>query len=373
MHHSFVEALLRYLINENDLSKNPNWRRSAFNTLFLAVLHHMCRLKNACAHPTSQSVVVPFSRQDFVRVFCYEFTHWRCGREDGDTSKTPIVWDTQQSRMLSMDTFGVSRVITISDSGSIPIAEIVVEADRSRVLSRLSNDDFPICICTSSKSFNALKLICMKLVVKYLLETRVGNTREEIIFPKELLLTTVAKEYVVDGIKFEDFFDSHEKAKEYIANKCKSEKFTGKSIREDSVYTGNVVAFWDKVFANCVESPIFYLGWLKTPGPTPRPIFSLFDGFPIDVVNNLNAELADGNHQAAMNIVATDGVITEQLVQYLMAKRRIWELNRYTVALKLDSDGSVAPTKEEVDANVNFMKSFNATRYLASALIKPKN
>jgi hypothetical protein len=66
MHHSFVEALLRYLINENDLSKNPNWRRSAFNTLFLAVVHHMCRLKNACAHPTSQSVVVPFSRQDFV-------------------------------------------------------------------------------------------------------------------------------------------------------------------------------------------------------------------------------------------------------------------------------------------------------------------
>jgi hypothetical protein len=43
-------------------------------------------------------------------------------------------------------------------------------------------------------------------------------------------LTTVAREYVVDGIKFEDFFDSHEKAKEYIANKCKSEKFTGKSI-----------------------------------------------------------------------------------------------------------------------------------------------
>jgi hypothetical protein len=135
MHHSFVEALLRYLINENDLSKNPNWRRSAFNALFLAVLHHMCRLKNACAHPTSQSVVVPFSRQDFVHVFCYEFTHWRCGREDGDTSKTPIVWDTQQSRMLSMDTFGVSRVITISDSGSIPIAEPVVEADRSHVLS----------------------------------------------------------------------------------------------------------------------------------------------------------------------------------------------------------------------------------------------
>jgi hypothetical protein len=37
--------------------------------------------------------------------------------------------------MLSMDTFGVSRVITISDSGSIPIAEPVVEADRSLVLS----------------------------------------------------------------------------------------------------------------------------------------------------------------------------------------------------------------------------------------------
>jgi hypothetical protein len=90
-------------------------------------------------------------------------------------------------------------------------------------------------------------------------------------------------------------------------------------------------------------------------------------------VNNLNAELTDGNHQMAMNIVATDGVITEQLVQYLMAKRCIWELNQYTVALKLDSDGSAAPTKEEVDANVNFMKSFNATRYLASALIKPKN
>jgi hypothetical protein len=60
----------------------------------------------------------------------------------------------------------------------------------------------------------------------------------------------------------------------------------------------------------------FYLGWLKTPGPTPCPIFSFFDGFPIDVVNNLNAELTDGNHQMAMNIVATDGVITEQLVQY---------------------------------------------------------
>jgi hypothetical protein len=69
MHHSFVEALLRYLINENDLSKNPNWRRSAFNALFLAVLHHMCRLKNACAPPTSQSVVVPFSCQDFVCFF----------------------------------------------------------------------------------------------------------------------------------------------------------------------------------------------------------------------------------------------------------------------------------------------------------------
>jgi hypothetical protein len=80
-------------------------------------------------------------------------------------------------------------------------------------------------------------------------------------FPKELLLTTVAREYVVDGIKFEDFFDSHERAKEYIANKCKLEKFTGKSIREDSVYTGNVVAFWDKVFANCMESPIF-LPWM---------------------------------------------------------------------------------------------------------------
>jgi hypothetical protein len=90
-------------------------------------------------------------------------------------------------------------------------------------------------------------------------------------------------------------------------------------------------------------------------------------------VNNLNAELTDGNHQMAMNIVATDEVITEQLVQYLMAKRRIWELNWYTVALKLDSDGSAAPTNKEVDANVNFMKSFNATRYLASALIKPKN
>jgi hypothetical protein len=84
--------------------------------------------------------------------------------------------------MLSMDTFGVSRVTTISDSGSIPIAEPVVEADRSHVLSQLSNDDFPICICMSSRSFNALKLICMKLVVKYLLETRVGNTREEIFF-----------------------------------------------------------------------------------------------------------------------------------------------------------------------------------------------
>jgi hypothetical protein len=37
--------------------------------------------------------------------------------------------------MLSKDTFGVSRVIMISDSGSIPIAEPVVEADRSDVLS----------------------------------------------------------------------------------------------------------------------------------------------------------------------------------------------------------------------------------------------
>jgi hypothetical protein len=43
------------------------------------------------------------------------------------------------------------------------------------------------------------------------------------------------------------------------------------------------------------------------------------------------------------------------------------------VALKLDSDGLEAPIKAEVDANVDFMKSFNATRYLAQALIKPKN
>jgi hypothetical protein len=63
-----------------------------------------------------------------------------------------------------MDTFGVSRVITIPDSGSIPIAEPVVEADRSCVLSRLSNDDFPICICMGGRSFSALKLICMKMV-----------------------------------------------------------------------------------------------------------------------------------------------------------------------------------------------------------------
>jgi hypothetical protein len=335
----------------------------------------MCRLKNARDPnpPASQSVVVPFSRQDFIRVFCYEFTHWRCGREDGATGKTPIVWDTQQSRMLSMDTFGVSRVITISDSGSIPIAEPVVEADRSLVLSRLSNDDFPICICTGGRGFNALKLICMKMVVKYLLETRVANTRDEFIFPKELLLTTVAKQYVVDGIKFEDFFDSHEKAKEYIANKCKSEKLTGRSIRGDTVYTGNVATFWDKVFVNCVECSRFYLGWLKKPGTTPRPTYSLFDGFPFDVVNKLNAELAGGKHQMAMNTVASDGVVTEQLVHYLMAKRRIWELNRYTVALKLDSDGLEAPTKEEVDANVNFMKSFNATKYFGQALIKPRN
>jgi hypothetical protein len=43
------------------------------------------------------------------------------------------------------------------------------------------------------------------------------------------------------------------------------------------------------------------------------------------------------------------------------------------VALKLDSDGLEVPTKEEVDANVNFMKSFNATRYFGQALIKPRN
>jgi hypothetical protein len=90
-------------------------------------------------------------------------------------------------------------------------------------------------------------------------------------------------------------------------------------------------------------------------------------------VNKLNTELRDGNHQMAMNTVASDGVITEQLVHYLMAKCRIWELNRYTVALKLDSNGLEAPTKGGVDANVDFMKSFNATRYLAQALIKPKN
>jgi hypothetical protein len=176
--------------------------------------------------------------------------------------------------MLSMDTFGVSRVITIPDSGSIPIAEPVVEADRSCVLSRLSNDDFPICICTGGRSFNALKLICMKMVVKYLLETRVANTRNEIIFPKELLLTTVARQYVVDGIKFEDFFDSHEKAKEYISNKCKSEKLTGRSIKGDTVYTGNVIAFWDKVFVNCVESPLFSWMVKETRNNTSSHIFT---------------------------------------------------------------------------------------------------
>jgi hypothetical protein len=176
--------------------------------------------------------------------------------------------------MLSMDTFGVSRVITIPDSGSIPIAEPVVEADRSCVLSRLSNDDFPICICTGSRSFNALKLICMKMVVKYLLETRVANTRNEIIFPKELLLTTVARQYVVDGIKFEDFFDSHEKAKEYISNKCKSKKLTGRSIKGDTVYTGNVIAFWDKVFVNCVESPLFSWMVKETRNNTSSHIFT---------------------------------------------------------------------------------------------------
>jgi hypothetical protein len=57
------------LINENDLSRNPSWRKSAFNALFLAVLRHIGRLKNACAPPGFQSVIVPFSRQDFICVF----------------------------------------------------------------------------------------------------------------------------------------------------------------------------------------------------------------------------------------------------------------------------------------------------------------
>jgi hypothetical protein len=46
-----------------------------------------------------------------------------------------------------------------------------------------------------------------------------------------LLLTTVAREYVVDGTKLENFFDSHEKAKEYIANKCKLKKNSQESNR----------------------------------------------------------------------------------------------------------------------------------------------
>jgi hypothetical protein len=74
-------------------------------------------------------------------------------------------------------------------------------------------------------------------------------------------LTTVAREYVVDGIKFEDFFDSHEKAKEYIANKCKLEKFTRKSIREDSVYTGNVVASVSKLRVGKLRSGTFDRTW----------------------------------------------------------------------------------------------------------------
>jgi hypothetical protein len=45
MHHSFVEALLRYLINENNLSKNPNWRRSALLLTTVAREYVVDRIK----------------------------------------------------------------------------------------------------------------------------------------------------------------------------------------------------------------------------------------------------------------------------------------------------------------------------------------
>jgi hypothetical protein len=367
----YSETLLRYLINEENLSSKPQWRRSPFNKLFLSFLRELKRIHSSAPQQARANGITPFSRQEFERIFCHEFTHWRCGRRnDNDVGKTPIVWDTDTSRMLHSKTFGRSRIITISDFGSIPEIEPVVgDEDRARILALLGQDDFSTCFCSTPRGQNILALICINLAMRHLLSTRPsGTARFE--FKKKEVQVAVCNSYVKPGIKFEDFFDSPEKAQMYVANKCTYFKLTGASIVADKVYPGKHNQLWENVFANCPEGPLYYLGWLNVPGTTARPTISLLGGYNQEHVNDLNEKLSQKSHHAAMNVVWNTGVITEQLIDHLIGFRRSWESNRYEAALKLDGDSGEGLTREESDANVQLMKSSGIHSHLEKAIIK---
>jgi hypothetical protein len=364
---------MRYLINESDLTAKSQWRKSAFNRLFLSILALLKRIQSVSAtRSAGENGIIPFSRQEFERAFTYEFTHWRCGRQDGDNTKKPIVWDTDQNRMLHRKTFGRCRIVDISDSGSVPRVDEPIAADRERILSLLGSDEFPTCICSGPNNKSVLRLLAIKMGFMHVLETRPANTTAPLVFKKNAMKATVASTIIDNGVAFEDFFSSSSKAAEYVASKCTSVGLTGTSINTDNTYVGTKRSTWDLVFANCSREPIHYLGWLKRPGTSPRPTMSLFEGYNQEDVNRLNTLINEGKNDAIMTLVSSTGVLTTELIRYLKEMRDEWELNRYLVALKFDQEDGDPPTKAEVEANVDFMSNMGLTRHREKALIVRK-
>lgn len=364
-----TDALLKYVFNLNDVTHSTQWRKSAYNRLFKIQLGHWERIFRSVAAQPSEGVI-PFSRQDLTRVFCQEFTSWRCNRQEGDDSIKPIVWETIPSRMLHPDHFGCSRVVTLSPSGSIPTQDTALPTDRPRLLGLLGDDNFVMVCCASGakNDMNVFRMLTAKMVLIYQLQSRPADS-SEFYLKKNDTISHIVNSDIFPGLRFDRFFDSEEKAYNFVDNLLRSLSFTSVNIASSQVHTGKNQAFWEKVCGSLLRCTLLF-SWLKAPDNRARPTLPLLEGYPEEHVASLRRAVQAKIHLDILSKATIHGTLIEEVLSYLGGLRSTWEQNRYCVALKYDN--LEVPTAEDLMANVNLAMSLDISRNLPKASISLK-
>ena len=366
-----VASLCKYIFNFDHLSSDSQWDKSGYNRLAIITLRHIDKIFRCAA--TGESTSIPaFSKQEFLRIFCHEFCFWRCDRAETDTNEIPIVWDTIGSRMLHQNHFGKSLMIRLPSAGSVPVREdTALPSDSRRVLSLLGGDNFVMVMCWSlAHKRNVFQLLTAKIMLKFQIENR-PLTNDTFSMERNSTILHVVNFEICDGCKFDHFFDTEEKAIDFVRNSMNTLKFSGKMISEKKTYSRDAKSksFWNAVCGTAEKANLIF-SWLYQPNGRSRPSMLLLDGYEPLLVQGLRVAIATRDHNTIMNSAAEMGVLTSDLVLYLSQLRTIWEGNRLTVAFKMDTDE--IPSREDVTANVTLAESLSISRYKSNAMIKGK-
>lgn len=334
-----------------------NWRKSPSRKISNFILSLLDKIEVENPNPTSPK----FTRRAFVHQFAIAFVGWRVFKNDPVPEAIPhnkkaIVWYTTNSRQLQK--MGSSCVVDIDVSGSIPMRDLTrQQPHRDPDLYRpLKPDRFFDCM-TKHHRLNAGKMICARLVIADVVESRSSNRTESWRFEPTRTVERVIEKAISTTVRVVDFFETDEKAQDFVKATIKSLHMTNESLLNESG-TSSIVQFrgkWDFALAHSEASSQVVWNFIIYPGETDPPIVPVLGGMSTEDEDQLDQLIMNRNHPRALRSIAS-GNWTHTAVQYLHDIYQQWATNRRVIATKLKS--GLAVSANDVMANCELCQMY---------------